>query len=267
VSLFSVFQDGYATAAMRRPQVLSSLRPALIWLDRRPELAEGFAALRRALPGDHRFGDSLSTAGTVPAQVAGRWTSRLRGGRLGLVGEVGLAALQIADWLSRSSTDDLERPAVTILFADLVGYSPWALRAGDETALRLLRRVDTRLTHEVGAREGQVVKRLGDGLMAVFLDPPDAVAAGLAMARATPTLRADGYVPRLRVGVHHGRPLALGGDFLGVDVTVAARLCAAADPGQVLLSDTVKPHLERTVERTPRRLPGVPARLEVFSAG
>lgn len=250
---------------MRPASALSRPRRLLGWLNDRPRLGATVAGLRRALPGDPRFGDSLSTAGSLPAHVAGRWTSRLRDGRLGVAGELGLAALQVADWLNGPRRDQV-RPELTIVFVDLADYSAWALGVGDECALRLLRRVDAGLTHEVELRNGQVVKRLGDGLMAVFEEPAAAVAAGKAMIASVSGASADGYQARLRVGIHRGRPLGLGGDYLGVDVTIAARLCAAARPDQVLLSESVRVHLDGPVLSSPRRLRGVPADLEVFSA-
>jgi adenylate cyclase len=255
---------GYVARGMSR-STLSPPRRILRWLDARPALGAAMASVRRALPGDPRFGDSLSTAGSVPAQVAGRWTSRLRGGRLGMIGEVGLAALQVADWAGGDGRVDGARPELTILFTDLAGYSAWALEAGDDLALRLVRRIDARSTHEVERGGGDVVKRLGDGLMAVFDSPDAAVGAGLAMVESVANARVDGYEPRLRVGIHHGRPLALGGDYLGVDVTIAARLCEAAEPGQVLISETARPSLGHAELSRPGRLRGVPEQLAVFS--
>jgi adenylate cyclase len=55
---------------------------------------------------------------------------------------------------------------------------------------------------------------------------------------------ADGYRPRLRTGVHLGRPRKLAGDYLGIDVNIAARLAEAAKPGEILVSN-------RTLERLP----------------
>jgi adenylate cyclase len=49
----------------------------------------------------------------------------------------------------------------------------------------------------------------------------------------------DGYRPSMRVGVHWGCPRKLGGDYLGVDVNIAARVGDAAKPGQVLVSDAL----------------------------
>ena len=74
------------------------------------------------------------------------------------------------------------------------------------------------------ARRGEVVKRLGDGLMAVFERPAAGRRGGARGARAgSRRSRSDGYQPQLRAGIHLGRPRKLGGDYLGVDVNIAAR--------------------------------------------
>jgi len=59
-----------------------------------------------------------------------------------------------------------------------------------------------------------------------------------ARARLAEVERED-YRPRLRAGVHVGRPRQIGGDLLGVDVNIAARLAEAASAGEVLVSDRV----------------------------
>jgi adenylate cyclase len=64
-----------------------------------------------------------------------------------------------------------DRP-LAILFTDLVGFSSWALDTGDANALELLRRVGCAVEDAIEAHEGRVVKRLGDGVMAVFDDAP-----------------------------------------------------------------------------------------------
>jgi adenylate cyclase len=101
--------------------------------------------------------------------------------------EVGLTALQL--WqatLSHTGRGRGERE-VTILFTDLVGFSSWALGAGDDDALPLLRRVATALEPPVAAHRGKVVKRLGDGVMAVFPTPQTAwkASAGEVLASET----------------------------------------------------------------------------------
>ena len=131
------------------------------------------------------------------------------------------------------------RPAneeVTIVFTDLVGFSTWSLHAGDDATLKLLRRVARAIEPPLLDAGGHIVKRMGDGAMAVFADPRVAVAAVLEAKRALKSVDVDGYKPRMRVGIHTGRPQRLAADWLGVDVNVAARVMERATRGGVMVS-------------------------------
>ena len=75
--------------------------------------------------------------------------------------------------------------------------------------------------------------------MAVFPDAEEAVAAAVEARDAARDVAVGDHSARLRAGVHVGRPRMLGGDYLGVDVNVAARVAAAAGPGEVLVTDSV----------------------------
>ena len=88
--------------------------------------------------------------------------------------------------------------------------------------------------------------------MATFLSAQAAVEAALDAQDAIRGIEIDGYEPRMRAGVHWGRPRKLGGDYLGVDVNVAARVGAAAKAGQVLVSDAVLARIDRDGVRTGR---------------
>lgn len=157
---------------------------------------------------------------------------------------------------------------MAILFTDLVGFSSWALEAGDAAALRLLREVSEAIEPPVAEQQGEVVKRLGDGLMAVFWDAPGAAAAAFAANERVAGVALDGYRPQLRTGIHLGRPREVGGDYLGVDVNVAARLCEAARAEEVLVSDRALLRLDpQTVSGKHRRFraKGVPKEVAVYS--
>jgi class 3 adenylate cyclase len=52
------------------------------------------------------------------------------------------------------------------------------------------------------------------------------------------TVEVDGYTPRMRVGIHTGRPQRIGGDWLGVDVNIAARVMERAVRGGLIVSET-----------------------------
>jgi adenylate cyclase len=233
-------------AAQERTDRIARVRGAAARLDSQPALLAAARRLRSRLPGDERFGDALSTAGPTAVEVLARGVSALRPDeRDSVVQELGMAGLQIWQSLSEAAGRGRGDVELAILFTDLVGFSEWALQAGDTSTLELLRAVGTAVEEAVLAHDGRVVKRLGDGLMATFLDAQEAVNAALDAQAAVTELDVDGYTPQMRAGVHWGRPRKLGGDYLGVDVNVAARVCDAAKAGQVLVSDTALARLAR----------------------
>jgi adenylate cyclase len=133
---------------------------------------------------------------------------------------------------------------LALLFTDLVGFSSWALDAGDTATLDLLRDVGIQVENAVLAHGGRIVKRLGDGLMATFLDPSASVRAALDAQEALAQVHVDGYRPQMRAGIHWGRPRRLGGDYLDVDVNIAARVADAAKADQVMVSELLLERLD-----------------------
>jgi adenylate cyclase len=246
---------------------LSRLRYAMTRLDREPSLLSVARGIRRRLPGDEKFGDPLSTAGRAPVEVIARNVSAFQTGRESVAKELGLSALQVWQSVSEATgrgRGDLE---MALLFTDLVGFSSWALHAGDAAVLELLRDVGVSVETVIARHDGRIVKRLGDGLMATFLSAEEAVEAALDAQEAVGGIEVDGYVPRMRAGVHWGQPRKLGGDYLGVDVNVAARVTAAAKAGQVLVSDALLARIDRDGMQTGRskrlRADGAPSGLRV----
>jgi adenylate cyclase len=158
--------------------------------------------------------------------------------------EIGKGALQAWQALSEAQRRRRGTADVAILFTDLVGFSDWALGAGDEAALEILRRVGDVEQKAISQNKGAVVKRLGDGAMAVFGDAEQAVEAALESQRAISRIKVENYRPKQRAGVHRGTPRKIKGDFLGVDVNIAARVGDAAKAGEVLVSDSVREELD-----------------------
>jgi class 3 adenylate cyclase/predicted ATPase len=146
-----------------------------------------------------------------------------------------------------------ERRTVTVLFADLSGYSSVAERLDPEAVKGVVDRCLRRLAEEVDRFGGRVDKYIGDAVMATFGapiahadDPERAVRAGLAMqsamAELAPRLGDDhGIEFSLRVGINTGEVLAgtVGGVYtvMGDAVNVASRLQAAGRPGSVTVGD------------------------------
>ncbi|MGA2009147.1 MAG: adenylate/guanylate cyclase domain-containing protein [Solirubrobacteraceae bacterium] len=243
------------------------LRRLAAHVDSQPSLLTAARRLRRRLPGDERFGDPLSTAGTQPVEVVARRVTALAPERTSVLQELGLASLQIWQSLSEATGrghGDLE---LAVMFTDLVGFSSWALRAGDDPSLQLMREVGTAVEAVIERRRGRIVKRLGDGVMATFLSPQEAVEAALDAQTAVSAIEVAGYRPQMRAGLHWGSPRRLGGDYLGVDVNIAARVSDAARGGQVLVSDTLLWQLDLQELRTSRarrlRAEGAPRDLHI----
>ncbi|WP_041450808.1 adenylate/guanylate cyclase domain-containing protein [Hoyosella subflava] len=209
------------------------------WLqrtDQSPQLVGLARRMRRALPGDPGFGDPLSTAGKgSPGRIA-RVMERVLDPAPGTAREVSLGALQVWQAVLERCGRGRGTSEVTIVFTDLVGFSTWALEAGDDAALRLLRKVARCVETEINDHRGQVVKRMGDGLMAIFPAPSLAIEAIVKARRALKAVEESGYKPKMRVGIHTGSPRAIGDDWLGVDVNVAARIMESGGNGGLVIS-------------------------------
>jgi adenylate cyclase len=253
-----------------RARRVARLAAALKRLDAQPGLLAATRRARRRLPGDSAYGDPLSTAGARAPDVLGRQLAALSGERPSVMRELGFGALQLWQGLSEAQGRGYGEREVTIVFTDLVDFSSWALQAGDTAAVELLREVDLLVASAVDSHDGHVVKRLGDGLMAVFEHPQDAVEAGQEACAAVARVKVDGHEPKLRVGAHLGRPRLLGGDYFGVDVNVAARVAGAADGGEVLVSERLVPALDASKVALRRRrrfaAKGAPEGLRVYVA-
>ena len=205
-----------------------------------PELVKTAKLIRRLLPG--REGSTEAPGDQLPSKLrrrlerAGEEPSAMR--------ELGLGVLQAWQAMSEAQQRRQGQADTAILFTDLVGFSSWALHAGDEAALELLAEVGAAESDAIARRGGIVVKRLGDGSMAVFSEPDQAVLAAHETQGRVGRIEVAGYTPNLRAGVHLGRPRKVGSDYLGVDVNIAARVGDAARGGEVLVSDPARELLD-----------------------
>ena len=245
-------------------------RTALTRLDSQPALVRVAKYLRGRLPGDKDYGDALSVAGDEPPHIIGQRLSAMTAERPSALREVGLSALQVWQGLAEAQGRGRGEDEQAIMFTDLVEFSNWALEAGDTASIDLLRQVGNVVEPPIQERDGRIVKRLGDGLMAVFPDPQQAVEAACAASSAVEGVELDGYRPRMRAGIHLGRPRKLGSDYLGVDVNIAARVAAAAGPGEVLVSESVCERLSDDAVQLRKRwrfkAKGAPRDLNVYTA-
>lgn len=230
--------------------------------DANPQLVATARFLRRLIPG----GEPETSEMPEPMQ---RLVQEVQPDGPSAMREIGKGALQAWQALSEAQRRRQGTADVAILFTDLVGFSDWALEAGDEAALEVLRQVGDAEQKAISSNKGAVIKRLGDGAMAVFGDSRQAVSAALDAQKGISDIEVDGYQPIQRAGVHRGTPRKVKGDFLGVDVNIAARVGDSAEGGEVLISEPVREELDgrRFKFGQSRQLsaPGAPADLTVSS--
>jgi class 3 adenylate cyclase len=127
--------------------------------------------------------------------------------------------------------------AHTFLFADLVGFTALAEAEGDDRALEAVMAFQRRVHNLLDAHSAEQVKAIGDGLMLRCGDAGAAVKLGL---RVVEELAEEGNVPPVRFGIHTGPALVQEGDWYGRTVNVAARLCAVAPGGEVMVSEATR---------------------------
>jgi TolB-like protein len=139
----------------------------------------------------------------------------------------------------------MPRKLVTILSLDAVGYS--ALVAADEalTLKRLRRDREAMIDPLIASHGGRVFKWLGDGCLAEFPSAVEALHCAVAIAAETRRINLDPPPLTYRFGLHVGDVVDEGGDLMGDGVNVAARLQAAAKPGEILLSDEIRRQVEK----------------------
>jgi class 3 adenylate cyclase len=130
---------------------------------------------------------------------------------------------------------------VTVLITDLVGSTGLASRLGPVAADELRRDHFGVLRKEIDATSGHEVKNIGDGLMVVFQGAADAVACAVSIQQAVER-RNRGAEEQLaiREGIALGDATCEDGDYFGMPVVEAARLCGRAMGGQILTTEVVR---------------------------
>ena len=162
----------------------------------------------------------------------------------------------------------LGNPTRGFLFADLRGYTEFVERNGAAAAAGLLERYRALVRGLIAQFDGAEIKTEGDSFYVVFDSVSSAVRCGLAITTAA---RAAADEPiRAGVGIHAGETIEADGGYVGSPVNIAARICAQAGPGEVLVSETVRA-LTTTVlplqfkSRGRRQLKGIAEPIELFA--
>ncbi|MFN2589628.1 MAG: adenylate/guanylate cyclase domain-containing protein, partial [Actinomycetota bacterium] len=144
---------------------------------------------------------------------------------------------------------DLPTGTVTFLFTDIEGSTKLLRRLGDRYG-DVIADHGRILREAIAHGEGTEVGTEGDAFFAVFTSPTGAIAAAVHAQRGLAAHRwPDGHPVPVRMGMHTGRAVLVGDDYMGLDIHVAARIAAAAHGGQVLVSEVTHPLVERALPR------------------
>jgi class 3 adenylate cyclase len=231
----------------------------------------------RAILGDVRVPTLVlhRRADAVPVEYARYLAEHIPGARLvelegidhvPFVGDIESITGEVEEFLTGVRHDpEPDRALATVLFTDIVGSTERAAQLGDRAWRELLERHDEMARATLARFRGREVKQTGDGFLATFDAPGRAVRCATVMGEAMKELGIE-----LRSGVHTGECELRGEDVGGLAVHVGARVAALGEPGEVLVSSTVKDLVVGSgIGFQPRGthvLKGVPGEWAVFAA-
>jgi class 3 adenylate cyclase len=128
-----------------------------------------------------------------------------------------------------------------VMFTDIVGSTAMTARLGDERSVEMVRAHDSIVRRALKDSNGQEIKHTGDGIMASFVDAGVAIRCARSIQSALVAFNMASSEPlSLRIGMDAGEPVADSNDLFGGTVQMAARLCAAADPDSIFVTETIR---------------------------
>jgi class 3 adenylate cyclase/pimeloyl-ACP methyl ester carboxylesterase len=172
---------------------------------------------------------------------------------------------EIAEFLTgERSLGEIDRILTTVLFTDIVGSTNQAASLGDQRWRSLLDAHDRAIRGQLRRFRGNEINTTGDGFVASFDGPARSIRCAQGITEATAELGIE-----VRVGLHTGECEVRGEDLGGLAVHIAARVGALANPGEVLVSGTVKDLVVGSgiefSERGEHELKGVPGSWKLFA--
>ena len=161
-------------------------------------------------------------------------------------------------------SSEAERVLATVLFTDIVGATAAAAELGDQRWRELLTAHHDRIRRELARYRGREVDTAGDGFFATFDGPARAIHCACAASDAVRELGVD-----IRAGLHTGECELVHGKVGGLAVHIGARVAGKAEPGEVLVSSTVKDLVAGSGiefnDRGTHELKGVPGKWHLYS--
>jgi class 3 adenylate cyclase len=161
---------------------------------------------------------------------------------------------------------EIDRTFATVLFTDIVHSTERAVALGDNRWRDLLEAHHAIVRKNLAHFRGQEVDTAGDDFLATFDGPARGVGCALTIRDDLHRLGVE-----IRAGLHTGECELIGGKVGGLAVHIGARVAGAAEPGEVIVSNTVKDLVAgsgiRFVDRGAHALKGLPDEYHLFAAG
>lgn len=140
-----------------------------------------------------------------------------------------------------------------VMFTDIVGSTAMTARLGDERSVEMVRAHDAIVRRALKDFEGNEVKHTGDGIMASFIDAGIAIKCARSIQSSLEVFNMASAEPlSLRIGMDAGEPVADNDDLFGGTVQMAARLCAAADPDSIFVTEAIRGFAPNEIEMVER---------------
>lgn len=155
--------------------------------------------------------------------------------------EAFLGRIQDPEPPSGHSRADLDSGHRAIMFTDIVGSTKMTERLGDRVATEMVRAHDSIVRRCLNVSRGREVKHTGDGIMASFASTAEAIDCAVAIQQGFERYNRGNAEPlHIRIGLDCGEPVEDSNDLFGSTVQLAARLCSAASPDQILVSENIR---------------------------
>lgn len=217
----------------------------------------------------HRSGDlvvSVEAGRYLAGQIPDAKYVELPGiDHLPFIGDADRLVDEIEEFLtgSRHETEP-ERVLATVLFTDIAESTKHAAELGDRRWRALLDQHDQAVREQIGRFRGREIRYLGDGFLATFDGPARAARCASAIVQRCQLLGIA-----VRSGLHTGEIELIRNDIGGIAVHIAARVASTAQPGETLVSSTVRDLVAgsglRFVDRGRHALRGLPEHVHLYS--
>ncbi len=212
----------------------------------------------------------IDVARNVAGRIPGARLVEVTGGHLATGAAGGSLVVQIQRFLTEVwdaggwEEAEPDRVLATVLFTDIVGSSERAASLGDRAWRELLERHHELVRRQLVRFRGKEVDTAGDGFFASFDGPARAIRCATAIVESMPELGLE-----VRAGLHTGECELVDGKVAGIAVHTGARVASHAQPGEVLVSGTVKDLVAGSglsfEERGAHELKGIPGKWRLYA--